>query len=102
MVETLGRHCGASLGLGEDEGALDDGLGMEREALGGPIAAYVVFPHRLADISFERSRMSADRSFARGADLGMGRISLLDDGPGKAGEFRQLAGQDRLAKVDIG
>src|SRR6266481_3693455 len=77
MVEAFGRRRGALLRLGEDEGALDDGLGVEREAFGGPIAAHIVFPHRLADIGLERLRMSADRSFARGPDLWMRCVSLL-------------------------
>src|SRR6266436_9364954 len=102
MIEAFGRDSGAPFRLGKDEGALDDRLGMEREAFGGPIAAHIVFPHRLADIGLECSRMSADVSFARRPDHGMRCVNLLDNGPGEAGEFGQLSGQDRLAEVDIG
>jgi hypothetical protein len=37
MVDRGGGNVGSVLGFGEDEGALEDGLVVKREALGGPL-----------------------------------------------------------------
>src|SRR5262245_32621128 len=101
MVEALGRHLCAAGCLGQNESALVYGLRVKRESLGGAPAADAVCSHRFADIGLERLGVSADRSSARVGDLGVRRIGFLNNGAGEAGEFIDLADQDRLAEIDI-
>jgi hypothetical protein len=40
MINALRRNGSAALGLGQDERALESGLGVESETLGGPFGAH--------------------------------------------------------------
>ena len=57
MIEAVGGNFWSVLALSEDEGALDDGLGVKREALGAPLAIDAVFADCFGDVRFERSRI---------------------------------------------
>ena len=88
MIKTFRRGRSAALRLGEDEAALDHGLDMQREALRRNIRSHAVFSHRIADVGLECLGVGGDGVFAGGVDFGVREVSLLDDGPHEAREFR--------------
>jgi hypothetical protein len=68
MIDAVcGDLCSARC-LGEDEGALDDGLCVQRERFRRPIGCHVPLAHRRFDIGFQRCGMACDAAFAGFAD----------------------------------
>jgi len=60
VIDTVGSDLRSAFRLGENESTLENGLGVERKRLGGPIGAHAPIPHRRFDISFQRRGMAAD------------------------------------------
>ena len=60
MVDAVGGDGRTTLGLGEDEGALENGLGVQCEAFGTPIGIHTIFPHGFADVGLKCPRMAGD------------------------------------------
>ena len=74
MIDTVGSDLRSAFRLGENESTLENGLGVERKRLGGPIGAHAPIPHRRFDISFQRRGMAADAAVAC---LANGRCGLM-------------------------
>jgi hypothetical protein len=68
MIDAGGGDLCAALSLGQYEGALENRLRVQREALGRPLRAYPVKLHRFGDIAFDFRRMAADAGIADVAD----------------------------------
>src|ERR1700730_4869625 len=101
MVKALDRDGRTSFRLGKDEATLDNRLDMEREAFRRPLAVHAEFPHRRANVGFERLCMTGNVPFAGRTHVRMGAVGFLNDGARKAGEVGEIARQYRLAKIDV-
>src|SRR5262245_25285848 len=101
MTDVLDRDLRPILGLGENERALEDGLGEEGEALRGPGSVGGMKALGLGDVFGDFGRVRADVTIARIADGGVGLIGLLDYGSEKAGVLGELSAQDGCAEVDV-
>jgi hypothetical protein len=86
MIDGGGGDVRATGSFGEDESSLKDGLGVQRETLGGPVRLDAVLVDGFGDVRFERGGVIGDAPAAGVADEGMGLVDLLDDGAGEAGE----------------
>src|SRR5437868_7118808 len=102
MIERGDRDLWVLRRLRQYKGALNDSLGIEREALGGPSPDDAVFPHRCFDFGFERCGVLTDGRAARIPDSRMRLMDFLYRRPGKTGEFARLAVNQCLAEIDIG
>src|ERR1700723_2627242 len=85
MIDANDRDFRALPGLGEDEGALEDRLNVQREAFGAASfdAAYA---ERLRDIGFETREMLVENPIAGFAYGGVGRIDFLHHRAEQTGE----------------
>lgn len=101
MIEAFTRQFGIVARLGQDEAALDDGLGVPRQAFGCPVAGNAVLAPRRLDIGLQRGGMAENAVPAGIANVGGGRIDLLRHGADQAGELGQVAHDDRLAEGHI-
>ena len=77
MVDAVGRDRRPALGLGQNEGALKDGLSMEREARGGPAVVETIAPHRFLDVRFDLRRVAADGSVYGVANCRVALVGFL-------------------------
>lgn len=91
MIEAGGGNIRAVLSFGEDEGALDDGLGVERETLGTPLPIDIVLAHRFGDFRFNHCSVLADALIAGFSDGRMRLIDFLNHSAEQANEFGQIA-----------
>ena len=101
MIEALDGDAGTLLGLGENEGTLDDGLGVESEALGAPWHIDAVLAHRFGNVGFDHCGVFTDILVTRLADERMRFVDFLHHGAEEASELGQSALEDRLAKIDV-
>ena len=88
-------------GLGQDEGALEHRLDMEREALRAPRRIRRVSALGFGDDLGHLCRVRADVRVARGANVGVRVVGLLDHRAEQASEVRQRALQDRDAEIHV-
>ncbi len=102
MIEAGGGNVRTLLGFRENEGSLNDGLGVEREASGGPLSLDAVLAHGFGDVGLERCGVPADALVAGFADGRVGLIHFLNHGSDEAGEVGQIALEDGLAEIDVG
>ena len=87
MVNAVGRDLGAALRLGEDERALEDRLGVERQTLGCPGHLEPAHSESLGDVCLERRGVGGDGRRA-GLSYGRGRlVRLLQHGSYETGEL---------------
>jgi len=68
VIDARGRNSRVAFGLRQNEGALQNRLCMQRQALSGPGAANPIALHRLSDVRFNLGRVPADARLARFAD----------------------------------
>src|SRR5580693_4119228 len=68
MIEAAGGNIRVVLGLREDESALYDGLGVEREALGAPLRIDTVLAQRVGNVRFKHGGVLADMLVAGFSD----------------------------------
>lgn len=101
MIDAVQRLVAPARRLGEDEGALEHGLGVPREARRGPVGLDAARRHGRRDVRFERRRVAEDAGGAGVADRRVRPVDLLRHGPDEAGEFGGIAVDDRLAELDI-
>ena len=102
MLHALRRGGRTALGLGQDEGALQCGLGVQRQAVGRPVGLRGVLRLGLRDGGHQRLRMGLD---ALGTGLAQSRVGgegFLHHRAQQAGEFGRLALQQLRAEVDVG
>jgi hypothetical protein len=71
MLDASGGDLCVAPGLGQYEGSLQNGLRVQREALGRPLRAFPVKLHRFRDIGIDFHRMAADAGIAGIADRGV-------------------------------
>lgn len=102
MIDALRCYLCSAIRFGKDEGALDDGLHVQRERPCSPCRCHVARAHRRFDVGVERCGMARDAAFAGLADGRRRLVGLLHHGADKAGEIRQATLQERLAKSHIG
>jgi hypothetical protein len=88
-------------GLGEDEGALKDRLDEVADAFGGPGCVGGVEILGGLDVSSEGFNVRGERVLAGGADVGVGRVGLLDKGAEQAGVVGQFAGENSGAEFEV-
>ena len=88
-------------GLGQDEGALEHRLDMEREAPCAPRRIRRVAALGFGDDLGNLRRVRADVRVARGPNVGVRVVGLLDHRAEQAGELRQRALQDRDAEIHV-
>ena len=101
MLQAVGGHLRALPGLGQDEGTLDHGLDVQRQAVGAPGCTGGVKPPRLGDVFRKHRAMHPKLRVAGLADGGVRVVDLLHQGAEQAGVVGQLALQDGDAKVDV-
>src|ERR1700689_2131113 len=101
MREALPSDFGTLLSLGENERALHDRLDEHAEAFGAPGRIRRIKTLRSFDIAGERVVVRRKAPLAGLADVGMGRVRLLEQRAEKARVVRQVAAQDADAKIDI-
>jgi hypothetical protein len=102
MVDACGSDLEIVSCLRENERALEGGLSVEREALGGPVREHVPLAHGFFDVWNQRRSMLADTAIAGVADGRVRVVDLLHHGAGEAGEVGQLTHEQGLAEIDIG
>ena len=68
LINASGGDLCAAFSFGQYEGALENRLRVQREALGRPLRAKPVKLHRFGDIGFDLRRMAADAGIAGVAD----------------------------------
>ena len=88
-------------GLGEDEGALQDGLDEIANAFGGPECVGGVEIFGGLDVAGEDFDVRGEGVLAGGAEVGVSGVGLLDKGAEQAGVVGQLAGEDGGAEVEV-
>ena len=101
MVDAFERDGAVARRLRENEGALEDGLGMSCEARRRPIGRDPARRHGLRDIRLQRRCMAEDAGGAGLADRGMRPVNFLGHGPDETGELGEIAFDDRLAELDV-
>ena len=101
MSEVVANHLRIPLGLGEDEGALQNGLNEGSDAFGGPGQVGCVEVFRGLDVAGERGDVRLERLFAGFADIGMSGVGLLDQGAEQASVVSEFAGEDGRAEVQV-
>src|ERR1700722_14541269 len=101
MIDARGRNGRAARGLGQNEGSLQDRLGMQRQALSGPGDAQPIVLHRLRNIRFNRGSVSAEACLTRLANLRVRAIDLLHQRAEKTGELGDFALEELLAKIEV-
>lgn len=101
MVDAVGGDGGAALGFGEDERTLKNGLGVEGEALGGPVGVDAVLVNGFGDVGLDVGGVIADAFVAGVAKKGMCVVDLLHHGADEAGELRELTLEECFAEVDV-
>ena len=101
MIDAVCGDAGAALRLGENEGALENGLRVQRQRSGAPFRRRIAVAHRGLDVGFKGCRVVADACVACRADGRGGLVTFLHHGADKAGEFRHAALQQRLAEFQI-
>jgi hypothetical protein len=99
MVHARDGDLCTALGLGEDEGALQDGLGVQGEALRRPFRANFVTLHRFGDVGLDLRCMEADAVIASVADRGIGVVDFLHHRPDEAN--RQFFGQSKQVQQKL-
>ena len=95
-------HLCRALGFGQDERALQRGLGVVRQALCGPVGIRRVQRACLGDVFGDGLGVRVNTHPARITNGGVGFKRLLHHGAQQAGEIGQLALQNLGAKVDVG
>src|ERR1700676_934442 len=70
VIKAGGGYFRTFLGLSENESALDNGLGVERQAARRPITLNAVLLHSLPDVGLKRSGVPTDALLAGFADRG--------------------------------
>ncbi len=101
MVETLAREGRIVASLRQNEPALNDGLGVSREAVRSPVTGYAAIPPRSLDIGLKRRGMAKDTLATGIANFWRSYMNLLRHRSDEAGEFCQFAFDDRLPESDI-
>jgi len=102
MVDACGSDLAIVFRFRENERALDGGLGIERQALRGPVRVDVPPAHGFFDVGNQRRSVLADTAIAGLADGRVRVVDLLHHGAGEAGEVGQLTHEQGLAEIDIG
>jgi hypothetical protein len=102
VIETGGGYLGAVLGLGENEGSLDDCLDVKCQAARAPVAGDTALANGLRDVRLESCGMSADALLTCLADGRVCSIDLLHHGSDEAGKVGQVTLKDGLAEIDVG
>src|ERR1039457_1104177 len=101
VVDGFAGSLRALGGLGEDKRTLQDGLHEVADAFGGPGCIGCVEILGGLHVSSEGVDMRGERMLAGGADVGVGRVGLLDKGAEQAGVVGQFAGEDGGAEVEV-
>src|SRR5579862_5192006 len=101
MGKALAGDLRTLLGLGEDEGALQDRLYEHADALGAPSRVGRVETLCGFDVFDEGVDVRCQAALAGGADVRMGRIGFLQQRAEKTGVVWQLAAQDLDAEIDV-
>jgi len=101
MIDARGRDCRAALGLRQNEGPLQNRLGMQRQALGSPGGANPIALHCLGNVRFDLRGVPADARLARLADVGVGAINLLHHRSDKTRELSDFPFEERLAEIEV-
>ena len=101
MLKAFRSHLWPLLGLGQDEGTLDDGLDIEREALRAPRGTRGVAAPGFGDVFGHHRRVFAEVRVARYADGRVRVVDLLDHRAEQAGVVRQRTLQDRDAEIHV-
>jgi len=101
MVDALGCGFRALFGLGQDECALDGGLGVKSQAFRSPVPFHAALTDGFFDVGHEGGRVAGDALAAGLADGRMRVIDFLDHGSDQASEAGKLASQDGFAEIDI-
>ena len=102
VIETCSGDFGAVLGLGENEGSLDDRLDVKCQAAGAPVSGDTTLANGLSNVRLERCGMSADALLTCLTDGRVGAIDLLHHGSDEAGKVGQFSLKDGLAEIDVG
>ena len=102
MIDAFARDLTVAGRLGENKGALQDRLSVPGQTRWRPVGNDAALLHRRRDIRLERCGMAED-AFRTGLANPLRRaVGLLHHGADEAGEFGNVALNDRLAEVDIG
>ena len=101
MIDALGRDGRAGLGLCQNEGALQNRLGMQRKALSGPGDAEPIPLHCLGDVRFNLGGVPTDARLARRTDVGVGAIGLLHHSSDQTGELGDFAFKDCFSEIEV-
>ena len=91
MVNARRGYLAGVFGLGQDERALDGGLGVEGQALRGPVRVDAALAHGFLNVRHQSCRVPADAPVAGLAQRRMRVVDLLHHGSDQAGEVGQIA-----------
>jgi len=102
MIQAVHGDRRALLGLCQDESTLDHRLHVGSEARGAPLPGVAGALLGLGDVRFQHGEVLAEAFLARGTNLRMRLIRLLDHRTQQTGELGQLTAQQRLAQFHVG
>ncbi len=102
VIETCSGGLGAVLGLGENEGSLDDCLDVKCQAVRAPVTSDPALANGLRNVRLESCGMSADALLTCLTDERVGAVDLLHHGSDEAGKVGQFSLKDVLAEIDVG
>ncbi len=101
VIQAVRGNRRSPLRLRQNKGPLDDGLHVFGEAVSTPLSIARVLAQRRSDILFKHGSVLTEALLAGFLDRRVRLVRLLHQAAEQAGEFGQLAPQQRLAKLHI-